>query len=635
MLITHQLSSVKKAFPSHKKAQHINRLRTNNVDKVISRHVDTVCSPFTFNRAKYMSITRREFIQAISLGLSLYATRISAGNLSKNSLIQNILHGSEIPNNYYDIKPFGNVPLLHFTDCHAQLLPGYYREPSMHIGVGKWADSMPYIVGEHLLKKMNFQQGSTVAHAFSSTNFEMLAEKFGKMGGFAEMTSLIKTLKSNRPGALLLDGGDTWQGSATSLWTDGQDMIDAALKLGVDVMTGHWEFTYGMERVKHVIENDFAGKIDFVAQNVLDLEFEDPVFEPYTMKEINGVKVAVIGQAFPFTPIANPRYMVKDWQFGLREDRLQEMIDECKEKGAQVITLLSHNGLNLDMKLATRVIGLDVIFSGHTHDALPFAYEAKNAGGRTLVVNSGSGGKFVALLELDVKKGKPIDFQFNMIPVFANAITPDKDMADYIKSVRKPYEEKLNEKLAVSHDLLYRRGTFNGSFDQLICDAIMNYHDTEIAFSPGFRWGMSVLPGQPITLDDVMDQTAITYPVVTKSTLSGQHIKNILEDVGDNRFNPDPYYQQGGDMVRVGGLQYSINIGNPGGKRIGDMTLNGKPIDPNKKYTVAGWAGVRQLEEGPAIYDVVADYLRDKKTVEISNVNIPKIKNNPGKYGIG
>ena len=581
-----------------------------------------------------MTISRREFIQAMSLGLSLYATRINAGDLSKNSIISNILKGSEIPSNYYDIKPFGNVQLMHFTDVHAQLLPGHYREPSMNLGVGKGANKVPHIVGEHFLRKMNFKQGSSVAHAFTSTDFKLLAEKFGKMGGFAEMATVINTLRQARPGALLLDGGDTWQGSATSLWTKGQDMVDAALKLGVDVMTGHWEFTYGMDRVKHVIENDFSGKIDFVAQNVLDLEFEDPVFEPYTMKEMNGIKVAVIGQAFPFTPIANPRHMVKDWQFGIREKRLQEMIDEVRAKGAQVVSLLSHNGLGIDMKLATRVTGLDVIFSGHTHDALPIAYEAKNAGGRTLVINSGSAGKFVAMLEFNVKKGKPLDYQFNMIPIFSNAIKPDQGMADYIKSVRKPYLNKLNEELAVSNDLLYRRGTFNGSFDQLMCDAIMQYHDAEMAFSPGFRWGMSILPGQPITLDDVMNQTAITYPLVTKSELTGKVIKNILEDVGDNRFNPDPYYQQGGDMVRVGGLQYTINVGNPAGKRIENMSLHGKPIDAKKKYTVAGWAGVSKQPEGPAIYDVVADYLRDKKTIHVPEVNVPVIKNSPGKYDI-
>jgi len=582
-----------------------------------------------------MSITRREFMQAMALGLSMYASRgMSAGELNLSTKINKILEGSEIPSNYYDIKPFGNVSLLHLTDCHAQLLPGYYREPSMHIGVGKWADEMPFVVGEHLLNHMNFKKGSSIGHAFSSTQYKALANKFGKMGGFAELATVIKSLRQSRPGSLLMDGGDTWQGSATSLWTQGQDMIDACLKLGVEVMTGHWEFTYGMERVKHVIENDFAGKIDFVAQNILDLEFEDPVFNPYTIKEINGVKVSVIGQAFPFTPIANPRHMVKDWQFGLREDRLQEMIDESRDRGAQVVVLLSHNGLNLDMKLAMRVIGLDAIFSGHTHDALPFAFEAKNGGGRTLVINSGSSGKFLALLDLKVEKGKALDYQFNMIPIFSNAIKPDADMAAYIQSVRKPFMSKLTENLAVTNDVLYRRGTFNGSFDQLICNALMESQNAEIAFSPGFRWGMTMLPGQTITFEDVMSQTAITYPTVTRSLISGQNIKNILEDVGDNRFNPDPYYQQGGDMVRVGGLQYTINVGNAGGKRIENMTLNGKPIDAKKKYVVAGWAGVKEIAAGKAIYDVVSDYLRDKKTITSPEINLPIIKNRPGRFGI-
>jgi sulfur-oxidizing protein SoxB len=495
------------------------------------------------------------------------------------------------------------------------------------------ADEMPHIVGEHLLNKMGWPNNSSLAHAFSCVNFNTLAEKFGAMGGFAHMATLIKQLRENRPGALLLDGGDTWQGSATALWTNAQDMVDASLLLGVDVMTGHWEFTYGMDRVKHVMENDFKDKINFVAQNVLDLEFEDPVFEPYTIKEQNGVKIAIIGQAFPFTPIANPRYMVKDWQFGIREERLQQQINDVRDEGAQVVVLLSHNGLNVDMKLASRVRGLDAIFSGHTHDALPIAYEAKNSGGTTLVINSGSMGKFVASLDLDVKAGKVRDYQFNMIPVFSNAIKADKTMQAHIDAVRKPYLKKLNEELAVSNELLYRRGTFNGTFDQLICDTLIESQDAEISFSPGFRWGMSMLPGQPITYEDVMTQTAITYPEVVRTEIKGELLKTVLEDIADNRFNPDPYFQQGGDMVRVGGLEYSIDISAPQGKRISDMTIKGQPVKANKSYIMGQWASVSPDVQGKPMCDVVADYLRDKKVVSVSKLNMPKIKNVPGKYG--
>lgn len=580
-----------------------------------------------------MSINRREFLQALSIGMGMYLSRLPVSHAAKYRGLENILKGSEIPENYYDIPRLGNVSFLHFTDCHAQLLPAYYREPSMHLGVGKLADEVPHIVGEHLLKKFNWPNNSALAHAFSCVDFNLLVEKFGAMGGFAHMATLISQLRETRPGALLLDGGDTWQGSATALWTNAQDMVDASLLLGVDIMTGHWEFTYGMDRVKHVMENDFKGKINFVAQNVLDLEFEDPVFEPYTMKEQNGVKIAVIGQAFPFTPIANPRYLVKDWQFGIREDRMQQVIDEVRDAGAQVVVLLSHNGLNVDMKLASRVRGLDAIFSGHTHDALPIAYEAKNAGGITLVINSGSMGKFVASLDLDVKAGKVRDYQFNMIPVFSNAIKADKTMQAHIDQVRKPYLKKLNEKVAVSNDLLYRRGTFNGTFDQIICDALLETQDAEISFSPGFRWGMSMLPGQAITYEDVMTQTAITYPTVVRTEITGKHLKRVLEDIADNRFNPDPYFQQGGDMVRIGALQYSIDVSGAQGKRISDMTLNGKPVAAEKSYVMAQWASVNPDVEGEPMCDVVAGYLRSKKVINDVKVNLPKIKNVPGKYG--
>jgi len=580
-----------------------------------------------------VNITRREFLQALSIGMGMYLTRLPMSHAAKHQGVEKLLKGSTVPSNYYDVPRFGNVSFLHFTDSHAQLLPAYYREPATHLGVGKDADDMPHIVGEHLIKEMGWQKNSALAHAFTCVDYTTLANKFGAMGGFAHMATLIKQLKETRPGALLLDGGDTWQGSATSLWTNAQDMIDASLLLGVDVMTGHWEFTYGMDRVKHVLENDFKGKIDFVAQNILDLEFEERVFEPYTMKEQNGVKIAIIGQAFPFTPIANPRYLVEDWQFGIREEIMQEVIDEVREKGAQVVILLSHNGLNVDMKLASRVRGLDAIFSGHTHDALPIAYEAKNAGGKTLVINSGSMGKFVASLDLDVKAGKVRDYQFNMIPVFSNAIKADPAMQAHIDSVRKPYLKKLNEELAVSNELLYRRGTFNGTFDQLICDALLESQDAEISFSPGFRWGMSMLPGQPITYEDVMTQTAITYPDVVRTEIKGEFLKTILEDIADNRFNPDPYFQQGGDMVRVGGLKYSIDVSAGQGKRISDMTLNGKPIQADKTYIMGQWASVNQDVKGKPMCDVVADYLRDKKVVSVSNLNVPKVKNVPGKFG--
>jgi sulfur-oxidizing protein SoxB len=410
-------------------------------------------------------------------------------------------------------------------------------------------------------------------------------------------------------------------------------MVDATKMLGVDVMTGHWEFTFGADRVKEIIENDLEGHMDFVAQNVIDNSWEEDVFKSYTIKEMNGVPVAIIGQAFPYTPIANPRYLIPDWSFGVREDKMQKTINKARADGAQVVIVLSHNGMDVDLKLASRVSGIDAIMGGHTHDAVPEPVTVKNPGGQTLVINSGSNGKFLSVLDFDVKNGKVSDFRFNMLPVFSNLIEPDKEMEAYINKVREPYLDKLNEELGVTDDLLYRRGNFNGTFDQLILDAMLEIQDAEIGFSPGFRWGVSVLPGQPITFEHVMTHTAITYPQATLNEVPGETIKLVLEDVADNLFNKDPYYQQGGDMVRVGGLKYSISPNEPIGSRISDMTLNGKPLDAKKKYKVAGWASVEPRDQDYPIWDVVAEYIRSKDAIRINDLNLPKIKGlgeNPG-----
>jgi S-sulfosulfanyl-L-cysteine sulfohydrolase len=423
-------------------------------------------------------------------------------------------------------------------------------------------------------------------------------------------------LKASRPGALLLDGGDTWQGSATALWTKAQDMVDACKLLGVDVMTGHWEFTHGMQRVKEIVDTDFKGKVDFLAQNIKTADFGDPVFEPYTLREINGVPVAIIGQAFPYTPIANPRYLVADWQFGIQEEELQKRVDEVRGKGAQLVILLSHNGMDVDLKLASRVRGIDAIFGGHTHDGVPLAVPVKNAGGTTLVTNAGSNAKFLGLMDFEVKGGKLVDYRYRLLPVFANQLRADGQMQALIDEMRAPFKDKLEEKLAVTDGLLYRRGNFNGPWDQLICDALMAVQGAEIAFSPGFRWGSSLLPGEVITRELLMDQLAITYPYATVSEMSGENIKTVLEDVADNLFNPDPYYQQGGDMVRTGGLAYSIAPMAKMGERISNLRLNGKPIEADKRYRVAGWAPVAE-EAAKAgnkpVWEIVEAWLRDQK----------------------
>jgi sulfur-oxidizing protein SoxB len=568
-----------------------------------------------------MSLSRREFLQMLAIATA------GGANLGSLSMAQ----ASE---NIYNVPAFGNVSLLHYTDCHAQLKPVYFREPNINLGIGAMLGRPPHLVGNNLIKHFNIAKESPLSYAFTYLDFVEAAKRFGKVGGFAHLSTLVKQLRAQRPGSLLLDGGDTWQGSATSLWTNAQDMVDAQKLLGVDVMTGHWEFTFGADRLQEIIEKDFKDKIDFVAQNVVDNEWGEAIFKPYVIKEINKTPVAIVGQAFPYTPVANPKHKIPDWSFGIREENMQQVVDKARSDGAKVVVVLSHNGMDVDIKMASRVTGIDAILGGHTHDAVPAPLEIKNKSGTTLVINSGSNGKFLSVLDLDVRKGKIQDYRFKLLPVFSNLIKPDPKMADYIEKVRAPFKEKLEEKLAITDDLLYRRGNFNGTFDQLILDAMIEVKDAEIAFSPGFRWGVSVLPGEAITFEQVMTQTAITYPTSTLNEIKGDRIKDILEDIADNLFNLDPYYQQGGDMVRVGGLQYSINPTEKMGKRITDMELNGKAIKANKKYRVAGWASVDRLPEGgKPIWDVVTEYLKQQKRVKISELNIPKIKGvsrNPG-----
>tara|TARA_B110000208_G_C11774118_1_gene431371 strand:+ start:28 stop:1359 length:1332 start_codon:yes stop_codon:yes gene_type:complete len=440
-------------------------------------------------------------------------------------------------------------------------------------------------------------------------------------------------MKSNRPDALLLDGGDTWQGSATALWTNGQDMVDACLELGVDVMTAHWEMTLGDKRVQEIIEKDFNGHVDFVAQNVKTLDFEDPVFNPYVMKEMNGVSVAIIGQAFPYTPIAHPRHFVPDWSFGIQEQNMQKMVDEARGKGAKVVVVLSHNGMDVDIKMASRVRGIDAIMGGHTHDGIPVPIMVDNPGGKTIVTNAGSNSKFLGVLDFKVVNGHVEDFKYKLLPVFSHFLQADAEMETLITKIRAPYESKLNEKLGVTADTLYRRGNFNGTYDQVIVDALMEVKGAEMAFSPGFRWGTSLLPNTDVLMENLMDQTATTYSHSTLTEMKGSQIKAIMEDVADNLFNPDPYYQQGGDMVRVGGMTYAIEPNAKMGSRIQDMRLNGKHIDANKAYKVAGWAPVAEGASGEPVWDVVATWIRDKKIIPTIKPNVPRIigmDGNPG-----
>ena len=577
-----------------------------------------------------MNLSKREFIQLLGAA--------SVAGLQLNRFAH--ADTATAQKGLYDIAPFGNVSLLHMTDCHAQLMPIHFREPSVNMGVGAMQGQLPHLVGEHLLKAAGIRPGTAQAHAFTYIDFANAARRYGKVGGFAHLATLVKQLKGSRPGALLLDGGDTWQGSATSLWTNAQDMVDASKLLGVDVMTGHWEFTYGMERVKEIVEKDFAGSIEFLAQNVKTNDFGDPVFKPYTLRQINGVSVAIIGQAFPYTPIANPRYMVADWTFGIQDDNLQKMVDEVRAKGAKLVVVLSHNGMDVDLKMASRVRGVDAIFGGHTHDGVPIAVPVTNAGGKTLVTNAGSNGKFLAVMDFEVTSSGVSDFRYRLLPVFSNQIPADPAMTALIEKIRLPYASQLAEKLAVTDGLLYRRGNFNGSWDQLVCDALMEVQGADIALSPGFRWGTTLLPGDTITRELMMDQLAITYPYATLTPMTGEAIKTILEDVADNLFNPDPYYQQGGDMVRVGGLSYTCEPAQSMGQRISRLTVAGQPLEASKTYKVAGWAPVaeaaRTAPGSKPIWDVVETWLKAQPDghVKARTVNAPTLLGVAGNPGI-
>ncbi len=558
-------------------------------------------------------LTRRDFLQVTAATAAMIGT---SGNLSSAAAKQTISQQELLK-----FKTTGQVTLLNFTDIHAQLVPVYFREPSMNIGIGGVKGLPPHLTGKEMLKRFSLHAGSPEAYAFSSTDFVNLSREYGRVGGLAHMATLIKSIRADRPNnTILIDNGDTWQGSYTSLKTQGEDMVKAMNALGVDVMTAHWEFTYGEKRVLELIEKL---NFPFLAGNVRDNEFVEPVFKSTAYFERGGINVAVIGQAFPYTPIANPRYMIPNWSFGIQEGYLRENIAEAKKNGADLIVLSSHNGFDVDRKLASRVKGIDVILTGHTHDAIPSVIKVDD----TLLVAAGSHGKFLARMDLEVKNKKVVNYTFKMMPIFSDVITPDPEIDAVVKEIRAPFKKDLDRVLGRSESLLYRRGNFNGTFDDLICQAIMEERDTEIAFSPGFRWGSSLLPGDDITLEYVYNHTAITYANSTRTAMKGSFIKTVLEDVGDNLFNPDPYYQQGGDMVRVGGMGYSFDINGSMGNRVSNMTLlsTGEAIDPKKTYMVGGWASVRPNAKGPKIYDVVSKYIESKKTLifpEQSNIKV-------------
>ncbi len=550
-------------------------------------------------------ITRRESFQ---VGVAA-AAFVAGGGAFTRAVAQQRLTEAEL----LKFDALGNVTLLHVADIHGQLMPVYFREPSLNLGVGEARGRPPHLTGGAFLKHFGIPAKSAAAYALTDQEFAALAKSYGRIGGLDRLASVVKRVRAERGDKVLfLDGGDTWQGSLGSNRSKGQDMVDCMALLKPDAMTGHWEFTYGEARVKELVKN--LG-FPFLALNIRDNEWNEPAFEAMKFFERGGVKIAVLGQAFPYTPVANPRWLMPKWSFGIREDDVRANVEKARKNSAQLVVLLSHNGFDVDRKMATRVPGIDVILTSHTHDAVPEAIKA----GNTLLIASGSHGKFLSRLDLDVQNGAIKGFRYKLIPLFADSIKPDAEMAAAVARARAPYAKELGREVGRADSVLYRRGSFNGTFDDLICAALLKERDAEIALSPGFRWGTSVLPGQAITIEDIHNATAITYPQVYRIAMTGERLKDVLEDVADNLFNPDPYYQQGGDMVRCGGLGYAIDISKPMGQRISAMThlKSGKPIEPKKEYTVAGWASVNEGTEGPPVWDLVERFIAAEKTVRI------------------
>jgi sulfur-oxidizing protein SoxB len=550
------------------------------------------------------------------------------------------------PEDYYKLDSFGNVRLMHMTDSHAQLLPVYFREPNVNLGFFSNYGKPPHIVSNKLLDRYGIKGNKRLEYAFTNVNFEKHAEVMGKVGGFAHIKTAVNYLRNNfgKEKTLLMDGGDTWQGSWTSLETRGKDMVGAMNLLGVDVAVGHWEFTY---KAQEVLDNVKILDAEFLANNIHVKEDAvmdgSPVydedsglaFKPYTIKELGGARVAIIGQAFPYTTIANPKRNIPDWTFGIKPAEMQETVDLIKEEEKpDAIIVLSHNGYDVDKKMGEVVTGIDFIMGGHTHDGVPEAFPAKNKNGTTYICNAGSNGKFLNVLDLDIKNGKIQDFKFTLLPIFPDLIPADKEMANYIEKVRKPYAKELNREIATTDVTLFRRGNFNGSWDQIICDALCDVKGADVSFSPGFRWGTSIMPGQAITFDDLATQTAMTYPETYISEVKGSMIKTALEDVADNLFHEDPFLQSGGDMVRTSGLNYTIDPRAPFGKRITNIRMkDGKPMEANKTYKLAGWSTVNSVSPGEPIWATTETYLKNMKHISNLKVDAPDmigVKGNPG-----
>jgi sulfur-oxidizing protein SoxB len=628
---------------------------------------------------------RREFLKIMGAGAAAATTAVLAGcgNSNATPAEQSVSTpaATAMPKGFYDLPMKGKARILHLTDLHGQLKPVYFREPNVNLGVGDAFGRPPHLVGKKLLEANELSANTPESYAYTYLDFENAAHTYGMTGGYAHIKTLLDSLREQaggRQNTLTLDGGDLWQGSGTSLWTRGVDMVEASNLLGLDVMVGHWEFTY---RENEVLNNVTLFKGDFIGQNVRvkeDALFGDEyaaltekydgtglydedkgyAFRPYVIKEINGLRIAVVGQAFPRTANANPQEFFPDWSFGLREDDMIELVKEMREtEKPDAVVLLSHNGMDVDIKMAERVPGLNAVFGGHTHDGVPTPLEIKNVEGHTcLVTNAGSNGKYVGVMDFEKKDGK-LELSYKMLPVITGWLDADKEMSAYINQMRqtkyndkiiesrapdrffnktrlgKTYEEILSEKLAIADRVLYRRGNFMGTWDQVLCNALRHEFGADVSMSAGVRWGTTTLKGDWITMEDVMTQCSMTYGETYVTEMKGKDLVAIFEGVADNLFDPDPYLQSGGDMVRIGGLDYTIDPSKTLGKRITNITLDdGKPLDLEQTYTVAGWASVNRTPEGPLMWDVVRGYILDKKSKD-NVLRLPKI-NDPVLVGV-
>jgi S-sulfosulfanyl-L-cysteine sulfohydrolase len=567
-------------------------------------------------------ISRREFLQMLALA--------AAGPGLHGSLAQ----ARTLAETMYAPAKFGDVSLIHLADRHAQLLPQYYREPSARVGVGQGRNEPPFLVGEHLLERFRVMPSTPHAHALTHLRFEDAAVVYGKVGGVAHLATVVNQLRATRPDALLLDSGDSWVGSGLAEWTQGRDGAEVSRLLGVDAMTGDWEFALGADQLKMLLAGEAKGRTSFLAQNVRERGGGARPFRPHSIYFVGGHPVGVIGLAYPHIGRYGVKNFVPDWEFGLDEPGLQASVDSVRARGVRLVVLMSHAGLPADLKLAKRLRGVDVILSGHSHDPMPQPFVVRGQSNQTLVVSGGAHGKFLGLLDLRMGDSGVLDYRYSLLPIFSRLIKPDAEMAAAVDRLRQPYAARLDETLAITEGALYRRDTFKGPFDQLVLDILRSTTKAEIAIGPGYRFGATLLPGDAITWQHILDYTAGERGYCEEE-LSGAEIRNRLEAWSDEVFNPDPYEQSGEDMVRTAGLDFECDPAADHGRRIRRAFVGKQSLEDGRRYKVVSW-GVRSLAATgtQSVAGVVADYLRRAKNIAAIEPTMPRMIGREGNLGI-